>query len=548
MSRANAVRTRDGARDGASPERDGALDEGRSDDGIDARDVPPADRDAEAMDALVVDAPPADTVPADSPREAATDVMDVMDVMDAGGSEPVPDAAADVPADLPLVVDGSLPVGRTFLVSASTTGGASNSGSYMVPRSVSADGRYVVFHSYATNLVAGSDANNESDVFLRDVVAGTTTLVSHAVGSPNAGSLRSHSARISSDGRWVLYVSLARDITSPPVTTAGPTLYLYDRTTGLNSAALSNGAGSFYECQGCFAGPLSADGTYFTFSTTTPIDARTAGSAGAQIYRANRTTPAAVPVWMSGSINNTVGFVGAPTVCGGFVSPRGNDASFGDFVVSGSTSFLAFQSSADQLTGPSDQDHCADVFLARAPYTGFMNGTPSRFSPPLTGATQVVVSPALDSRGTNFAYSATGAEVARDTNGTWDVYVRTIQGGPVPTASRLESVSPTGDPGNGESGYPALNVDGSVLVFSSIASNLVAGDNNGRRDLFARAGGVTTRVSVRDDGAEFESEVAPGQHALSDNGSTVVFMTTERALPSQDTQTYPDIYLRRWRR
>ena len=45
-------------------------------------------------------------------------------------------------------------------------------GSVMTP-----DGRYVAFVSAATNLVVG-DTNNIADVFVRDLQAGTTTLVS----------------------------------------------------------------------------------------------------------------------------------------------------------------------------------------------------------------------------------------------------------------------------------------------------------------------------------------------------------------------------------
>jgi hypothetical protein len=48
------------------------------------------------------------------------------------------------------------------------------------PAFVSEDGRYVFFTSISTWLVVGSDTNQGSDVFLRDLKTHTTTLISAA--------------------------------------------------------------------------------------------------------------------------------------------------------------------------------------------------------------------------------------------------------------------------------------------------------------------------------------------------------------------------------
>lgn len=76
--------------------------------------------------------------------------------------------------------------------------------------SVSDDGRYVVFESNNDDIVAG-DTNNRYDVFLRDVVAGTTTLVSHTP-VPGFANGASQAARISGNGRWVTYRTAATDL------------------------------------------------------------------------------------------------------------------------------------------------------------------------------------------------------------------------------------------------------------------------------------------------------------------------------------------------
>lgn len=76
--------------------------------------------------------------------------------------------------------------------------------------SISADGRYVAFSSYAANLVAG-DTNDMFDIFVRDTVAGTTTRASvgPAGGQSNYGSW---SPRISADGRVVAFLSYATNL------------------------------------------------------------------------------------------------------------------------------------------------------------------------------------------------------------------------------------------------------------------------------------------------------------------------------------------------
>jgi Tol biopolymer transport system component len=105
--------------------------------------------------------------------------------------------------------------------------------------SLSADGRYIVFLSDALNLVPGQvDDNLSYDVFLHDQVAGTTTLVTHAAGSPaRAGHpgdfVFSRDARISADGRYIAFTSPAADlIPGGTDTNRASDVFLYDQVTG----------------------------------------------------------------------------------------------------------------------------------------------------------------------------------------------------------------------------------------------------------------------------------------------------------------------------
>ena len=76
--------------------------------------------------------------------------------------------------------------------------------------SISADGRYVAFQSAATNLVPG-DRNHTADIFVRDLVGATTTRVSVDTDGGDPDDISS-SATISSDGRSVAFALLATDL------------------------------------------------------------------------------------------------------------------------------------------------------------------------------------------------------------------------------------------------------------------------------------------------------------------------------------------------
>jgi len=76
---------------------------------------------------------------------------------------------------------------------------------------LSADGRFVVFRSHASDLVP-NDTNGLPDVFLRDLRAGTTALLSQNAAGPGAGNEKSGRPIMSADGRSVFFRSLADDL------------------------------------------------------------------------------------------------------------------------------------------------------------------------------------------------------------------------------------------------------------------------------------------------------------------------------------------------
>lgn len=101
-----------------------------------------------------------------------------------------------------------LQTGEVLRISVSSSGTAADNNS-SAP-SISADGRYVLFSSDATNLVT-DDTNLSRDLFVRDVDLGTTTRVSLGSGGIQANGISS-GGDISNDGRYVLFSTSASNL------------------------------------------------------------------------------------------------------------------------------------------------------------------------------------------------------------------------------------------------------------------------------------------------------------------------------------------------
>lgn len=110
-----------------------------------------------------------------------------------------------------------------------TRGGSDNSTS----PDISADGRFVVFASTATNLVA-ADTNANADIFLRDLTLETTVLVSsNLAGVTTASSGQSGAPALSADGRWIAFFSNASDLVPDDPNGAAGDVFLRDNESGI---------------------------------------------------------------------------------------------------------------------------------------------------------------------------------------------------------------------------------------------------------------------------------------------------------------------------
>jgi Tol biopolymer transport system component len=149
--------------------------------------------------------------------------------------------------------------------------------------------------------------------------------------------------------------------------------------------------------------------------------------------------------------------------------------------------------------------------------------------------------PSISADGRCIAFASVASNlVAGDENELGDVFVADVAG----SALVCASVAPNGRPATGESHAPSISGDGLRVVFVSDAADLVDGDQNHAADVFLRdlRARTTTRVSVSAAGAEADgASYAP---RISTDGRWVAFASQASNLVPRDTNGQPDVFLR----
>jgi Tol biopolymer transport system component len=145
------------------------------------------------------------------------------------------------------------------------SGGVQGNGNSYSP-STSIDGRYVAFHSHASNLVPG-DTNGFYDVFVHDRITGATERVSVSTAGVqgNGDSSYGYTPSISSDGRYVAFSSLATNLVSGDTNTFSD-VFVRDRQNGTTERVSLDSGGA--EGNGDSVAPvISGDGRYVAFES-----------------------------------------------------------------------------------------------------------------------------------------------------------------------------------------------------------------------------------------------------------------------------------------
>jgi Tol biopolymer transport system component len=344
--------------------------------------------------------------------------------------------------------------------------------------SISGDGRYVAFWSDASDLVA-DDTNKALDVFVHDRVTGATTRVSVSRSGVQAGGSYPD---ISSDGRYVAFVSSSN--VENPGDTSGYTggVYVKDRVTGAVTRVSVNSSGA-YGLGECFNPSISSDGRYVAFESN--AENLVAGHTGFAYDVFVRDRVAGTTSCASVSSSGAQGDKGP--AWGQYPDSR-------DPSISSDGRFVAFRSYASNLvTG--DTNELQDIFLHdRA------TGATSRVSVSSSGvqADSDGWAPSISADGRYVAFDSWASNlVPGDTNRYSDIFVHDRVSGVTTRAS----VNSSGEQGDDGSSNPSISADGRYVAFSSSAHNLLAGNIFWVGGIYVRetggAAGGNTSISIK---------------------------------------------------
>ncbi len=345
--------------------------------------------------------------------------------------------------------------GTSELVSVDSSGNPADGGccGSLYP-SISADGRFVAFWSWATNLVP-NDSNGKGDIFVHDRRTGTTERVSVG-GSGNQANGTSYDPSISADGRFVAFGAHGTNLVANDTNREGD-IFVRDRQTSTTERVSVNSSGN--QANGTSAAPsISSDGRFVAFHSRANNLVANDTNDRQDIFVHDRQS----------GITRRVS-----------VGSSGNQANFRSILpsISADGRFVAFNSPASNLVA-NDTNGSWDVF-ARDRQTG----TTERVSVDNSGnqATGNSFHASINPDGGYVAFWSSASNlVANDTNRSADVFVRDRQR---ETTQRV-SVDSSGNQANSYSVDPSISSDGGFVAFSSNASNLVANDINNEQRTF----------------------------------------------------------------
>jgi Tol biopolymer transport system component len=378
---------------------------------------------------------------------------------------------------------------------------------------VSAGGHHVVFASYAR--LVPEDTNSGRDIYVLDLSTRQLTIESLGLRGASANG-ESFGPDISADGRYVVFVSDAGNLTALRLTRGIPRPFLRDRQAR-TTRPLSMGTDGAPSHRSSGYPAISADGTTVVFesSATDPIDRGdgTGNAVGLYLNRVSADLSSRLDVASTGQIRT--GLSASPAI-------------------SADGRYVAFMSRADLtcierpacLSEPGDRNRVADIYLRDT-----MTGTTTRvsrghqeqdsngpsYTPSISGDGRFV---AFISEASNLTLGG-GTRVAQ-------VYVRDVVAG----VTELVSRDPRGRPARGQSAHPTISLDGSIVAFQTLASNLLCDRHclPGQRDMnllwdvlaFDRRARCFVRVSA--DGPEEWMESSRGA-SLDASGSVIAFMS-----------------------
>jgi Tol biopolymer transport system component len=310
--------------------------------------------------------------------------------------------------------------------------------------SLSTDARYVAFHSSATDLVP-DDTNEVSDVFVRDRLVGETIRVSISTQGEQADGA-SQIAAISANGRFVAFQSLATNLVVSD--TNGLTdVFVHDQLSGITERVSVSSAG--VQVSNWVGDPaISGDGRFITFRSADSLLVGNDSNNLSDVFTHDRLTGTTTRVSIGTS---GVQFSGESFSSAGAISADGRHVVFA--LHSGGTPAIYVRDRVMQTTGPLSE---------------FVSGT------------------MVNIAGQRPTISPDGRYVTLERLGISGMYEAFVVDRSTGHAYRVSYGSDGSSPDDNSS-RPVVCSGGSRVAFASWATNLAEGDDNGKEDVYLRS-------------------------------------------------------------
>jgi hypothetical protein len=347
-------------------------------------------------------------------------------------------------------------------VSVATSGEEANGSSFYSKTPISADGRYVAFASFASNLVAG-DTNGVLDVFVHDRQTDVTERVSISASGTQSNN-ESYPSSISNDGRYVAFTSYASNLISNDSNGNSGDAFVYDRQTD-TIEIVSISTGGVQGNQSSVTPSLSANGRYVAFRSqaTNLVSGDTNNVQDIFVYDRNTDSIERV------SVNNN--------------GVQGNLDSSSP-AISGDGRYVSFMADANNFVA-NDTNNVRDIFVYDRQTDSIKRVSVAGTTVQGNGDSS---NPAISSNGRYVAFASDASNlVSGDTNFVRDIFVYDRD---VNNVKRV-SLTYANLQADNSSYSPAISANGLIVTFESDASNLVVGDTNNQTDIFVQ---VSKRV------------------------------------------------------
>ncbi len=421
---------------------------------------------------------------------------------------------------------------RTTLVSAGDPScaaagcGEANIPVNALPGGVVDEGNTVFFVS--EEKLSAADGDGAADVYARDILAGTTTLVSAAdpaCGSCGGGSQPAVFRAASADGGKAVFTT--REALAGEDTDGGED-DIYERDLSSGETKLVSPQGSCPESLNCtpvFEG-ASIEATHVFFETNDQIGAGDSDSSQ-DVYDWSGSAPVRVLTGEGG----------------------GNGASNALYAGSSPDGAAVFFETKEELA-PEDGDSAQDVYERSGGETTLVSQGDSACAPACgdggfdAGVVRRSGAPSGVLAGGDVVFFSTAESLTEaDGDSSKDIYRRDLPAGPTTLVSGADPSCTLSECGEAPQDpvFAAASTDGSLAFFETVEP-LVDGDTDGRKDVYAGSSAATTWVSVGSINGNGNHEAR--LDGASEEGALAFFTTKERLTDEDDFAGEEDVYSR----